>query len=114
MKSLLITSFLVSVAMAWPVEVPPQETEPPTRVEERDIGQVLAIIPTTTGQIGINPVLVDPVFVAFCLCTSPPQMLSLMLMDTSATDGPYATYFSNYIDDKGNVSILSHYFGGIN
>jgi hypothetical protein len=41
-------------------------------------------------------------------------MLSLMLMDTSATDGPYATYFSNYIDDKGNVSILSHYFGGIN
>jgi hypothetical protein len=108
-----MTSFLVSVAMAWPVEVPPQETESPTRVEERDIGQVLAIIPTTTGQIGINPVLVDPVFVAFFSCSFLPRMLSLMLMDTSATDGPYATYFSNYIDNKGNVSIPSHQFGGI-
>lgn len=51
--------------MAWPVEVPPQETEPPTRVEERGVGQVAAIIPTTTGQIGINPVLFVPVFVPF-------------------------------------------------
>lgn len=77
MKSLLITSFLVSVAMAWPVEVPPQETEPPTRVEERDIGQMLAIIPTTTGQIGINPVLVDPMFVAFfSLLSSSPNSIA--------------------------------------
>lgn len=96
------------MVMAWPLEVPPQETEPPTRVEERDIGQVLAIIPTTTGQIGINPVLVDPVFVAFSsLPFSFPNFVPFA-NDTSATDGPYATFFSNYVDDKGKVSIPSH------
>lgn len=71
MKSLLITPFLISAAFAWPVEVPPLETEAPTRVEERGVGQVAAIIPTTSGQIGINPVLVNPVFVALFLCDFP-------------------------------------------
>lgn len=70
MKTLLVTSFFLSAAFAWPVEVPAQETPAPTRVEERDVGQVAAIIPTTSGQIGINPVLVDPVFVAFSVCSS--------------------------------------------
>ena len=65
MKSLLITSFMVSAAFAWPVEIPPLETEAPTRVEERGVGEIAAIVPTTSGQIGINPVLVDPVFVSF-------------------------------------------------
>lgn len=70
MKSLLVTSFFISAAFAWPVEVPAQETPPPTLIEERDIGQVAAIVPTTSGQIGINPVLVNPAFVAFSVCSS--------------------------------------------
>lgn len=64
MKSLLVTSFLFSAAIGWPVEMPPQETDPPTHVEVRAFGVIDAIVPTTTGQIGINPVLVNPVYVA--------------------------------------------------
>lgn len=70
MKSLLVTSFFISAAFAWPVEVPAQETPAPTRIEERGIGEVAAIIPTTAGQIGVNPVFVNPVFVPFIVCSS--------------------------------------------
>ncbi|KAJ5216527.1 uncharacterized protein N7498_002934 [Penicillium cinerascens] len=80
MKSLLIASFFISAAFAGPVELPPQVTPPPSLVEKRGVGQVDAIVPTTSGQIGINPVLVTPV-------------------DTTA---PYNTFFSDYIDAKGS------------
>lgn len=67
MKSFLATSFLFSAAVAWPYEVPPRQTAVPTRVQERAEPIVAAIIPTASGQIGINPVLVNPVFVTLSL-----------------------------------------------
>lgn len=33
-----------------------------------------------------------------------------MLIDLSETTAAYNTFFSDYIDDKGSVSISSHWF----
>ncbi len=52
--------FLVSAAIAWPIDVPAQETPTPTRIQER---VTHAIVPTTAGQIGINPPPGYPVLV---------------------------------------------------
>ncbi|PLN86921.1 hypothetical protein BDW42DRAFT_182290 [Aspergillus taichungensis] len=83
MKFLFVTSLLFSAATAWPHQMPPQQTDYPSRVQERDQAMVAAIVPTTTGQIGVNPVLVDPV----------------------ETAGPYNTFISDYWKAKDKEQI---------
>jgi hypothetical protein len=52
-----VLPFLFSAAIAVPLDILPQATPAATRIHE------LAIVPTTAGQIGINPPPDDPVFV---------------------------------------------------